>query len=133
MFVLSSDIMARKPTDTVQLNLRFPESLRRDLARGAARNKHSLNAEIVRRLRRSIADEALDEMAKSFAESSEVKAMLVTEAKGLLEYLVQRIEQIRLRQEAKAPRAEARSAEGSKGRALSYRVPRADKPEEESK
>ena len=45
--------MARKPTDTVQLNLRFPESLRRSLERAADANDCSLNSEIVLRLEQS--------------------------------------------------------------------------------
>ena len=45
--------MARKPTDTVQLNLRFPESLRRRLERAADANDCSLNSEIVIRLEQS--------------------------------------------------------------------------------
>ena len=45
--------MARKPTDTVQLNLRFSETLRRRLEREAARHDQSLNAEIVHRLEQS--------------------------------------------------------------------------------
>src|SRR5262249_58170871 len=40
--------MARKPTDTVQLKLRFPEALRRRLEREARRHGQSLNREIVR-------------------------------------------------------------------------------------
>jgi hypothetical protein len=45
--------MARKPTDTVQLNLRFSEALRRRLERAAKNNDCSLNAEIVDRLEKS--------------------------------------------------------------------------------
>jgi hypothetical protein len=46
--------MARKPTDTVQLNLRFSETLRRRLEREAKKQDHSLNAEIVHRLEGSV-------------------------------------------------------------------------------
>jgi hypothetical protein len=45
--------MARKPTDTVQLNLRFSEALRRRLERAAAGHDRSMNAEIVERLEQS--------------------------------------------------------------------------------
>jgi hypothetical protein len=45
--------MARKPTDTVQLNLRFSEALRRRLEREAERNDRSMNAEIIDRLEQS--------------------------------------------------------------------------------
>jgi hypothetical protein len=46
--------MARKPTDTVQLKLRFSEDLRRRLEREAARNKRSMNTEIISRLEQSL-------------------------------------------------------------------------------
>jgi type III secretory pathway component EscV len=42
--------MARKPNDTVQLNLRFSEDLRRRLEREAARSGRSMNAEIIQRV-----------------------------------------------------------------------------------
>ena len=46
--------MARKPTDTIKLNLRFPEALRRQLEREAKKEGRSLNTEIVERLYRSL-------------------------------------------------------------------------------
>jgi hypothetical protein len=46
--------MARKPTDTIKLNLRFPEALRRQLEREANKEGRSLNTEIVERLYRSL-------------------------------------------------------------------------------
>ena len=45
--------MARRPTELVKLNLRFPEALRRNLEREAKNKNHSLNTEIVERLYRS--------------------------------------------------------------------------------
>src|SRR6516164_1050529 len=45
--------MARRPTDPVKLNLRFPEALCRSLEREAKNKNHSLNTEIVERLYRS--------------------------------------------------------------------------------
>jgi len=45
--------MARKPTDEVQLKLRFSESLRRRLEREAKREGRSMNSEIIHRLRRT--------------------------------------------------------------------------------
>jgi hypothetical protein len=42
--------MARRPTELVKLNLRFPEALRRNLEREAKSKNHSLNTEIVERL-----------------------------------------------------------------------------------
>jgi hypothetical protein len=50
--------MARKPTDMVQLKLRFSEALRRRLERAAARNNRSMNTEIIHRLQGSFAFEA---------------------------------------------------------------------------
>jgi hypothetical protein len=52
--------MARKPHETVQLKLRFPESLRRRLERDAGRNKQSMNSEIVSRLQSSFEPRPLD-------------------------------------------------------------------------
>jgi len=49
--------MARKPTDTIKLNLRFPEALRRQLEREAKKEGRSLNTEIVERLYRSLRQE----------------------------------------------------------------------------
>jgi Arc-like DNA binding domain len=46
--------MARNPTDTVKLQLRFHEALRRRLAREAKKHDRSLNAEIVHRLEQSL-------------------------------------------------------------------------------
>jgi hypothetical protein len=48
--VAGGDAMARKPTDAVQLKLRFSEALRRRLEREAARNHRSMNTEIIHRL-----------------------------------------------------------------------------------
>ena len=47
--------MARKPTDEVQLKLRFSEALRRRLERVAARNNRSMNTEIIHSLEESLA------------------------------------------------------------------------------
>ena len=47
--------MARKPTDEVQLKLRFSEALRRRLERVAGRNNRSMNTEIIHRLEESLA------------------------------------------------------------------------------
>jgi hypothetical protein len=45
--------VARKPTDEVQLKLRFDERLRRLIAKEAKRNDRSMNSEIVDRLDKS--------------------------------------------------------------------------------
>jgi hypothetical protein len=54
--------MARKPTDEVQLKLRFDEKLRRRLARKAERNDRSMNAEIVLRLESSFRQEDTEQL-----------------------------------------------------------------------
>ena len=56
--------MARKPTDEVQLKLRFDEKLRRRLAREAERNDRSMNAEIVLRLESSFRQEDTEQLFK---------------------------------------------------------------------
>ena len=59
--------MARKPTDEVQLKLRFDEKLRRRLAREAERNDRSMNTEIVSRLDVSFQHEDQEEMLEKVA------------------------------------------------------------------
>jgi hypothetical protein len=62
--------VARKPTDQVQLKLRFDERLRRQLEREAARNDRSMNSEIVNRLEQSLAwDQSADAARKLLADS----------------------------------------------------------------
>jgi hypothetical protein len=63
--------MARKLTDTVKLQLRFSESLRRLLEREAARNNRSMNTEIVHRLQLSIhkSQDSMTELAKMALDS----------------------------------------------------------------
>jgi hypothetical protein len=76
--------MARKPTDTVQLQLRFSETLRHRLEREAKDREHSLNSEIVNRLAQSFrkeddADLAIDVFRGAFgAPTSELLRALAT-------------------------------------------------------
>jgi hypothetical protein len=49
--------MARKPNDTVALQVRLPDGLRRKLAQAADKNARSLNSEIVWRLGQSLGAE----------------------------------------------------------------------------
>jgi hypothetical protein len=63
--------MARKPTDTVQLKLRFPEALRRKLEKDAAKHSQSMNAEIVRRLDESFKWDQGEEAVKRLVADSE--------------------------------------------------------------
>jgi hypothetical protein len=77
--------MARKPSDTVQLKLRFPEALRRRLEREANRHGQSLNSEIVRILEAEFqrSDEFHDR-AKAIAEAlgEEIVAAIVQQAEA---------------------------------------------------
>jgi hypothetical protein len=50
-------MVRRQKTDRVQLPIRLRESLRADLEKAAKQAKHSLNAEVVDRLERSVRDE----------------------------------------------------------------------------
>jgi hypothetical protein len=59
--------MARKPTDTVQLKLRFSERLRRRLEQAAKHNDLSMNTEIVNRLDVSFQREDQEEMIERAA------------------------------------------------------------------
>ena len=61
--------MARKPTATVKLQLRFHEALRRRLAQEAKKHDRSLNAEIVHRL-----EQSLDVPEQAAALASEVRS-----------------------------------------------------------
>jgi Arc-like DNA binding domain len=65
----------RKPADTVQLKLRFPERLRRRIEAAAAKNQRSMNLEIVGRLERSFQHE--DEAERSRKVARETVAELV--------------------------------------------------------
>ena len=71
--------MARKPTDTVQLKLRFPEALRRRLVREANRRAESLNGYIVRVLE------------EAFQQSDDVQRRAQAIAEALGEEIVNRI------------------------------------------
>lgn len=50
--------MAKKLSDTVHLKLRFPEALRRRLAKAAKQNSRSMNTEIIHRLNSSLEQES---------------------------------------------------------------------------
>jgi Arc-like DNA binding domain len=93
--------MARKPTDTVQLNLRFPEMLRRLLEREARQSKCSLNTEIIKRLERSFEYDQLrrdaEELISDFSPSEEAFATLTAEAiKSMFQRIGRRIAQTQL-------------------------------------
>jgi hypothetical protein len=76
--------MKRKPSDMVQLKLRFPEALRRRLEREAKRRGLSLNAEIVRILERAYQQsDDMQSRAKAIANAlgSEIVNAIVEQAK----------------------------------------------------
>jgi Arc-like DNA binding domain len=63
-------MVRRKPADTVQLKLRFPERLRRRIEAAAAKNQQSMNLEIVERLERSFQHEDEDERTSKAAQEA---------------------------------------------------------------
>src|SRR5262249_1023588 len=76
--------MARRPTDTVQLKLRFPEALRRRLVREATRRGQSLNGYIVRILEEAFQQsDSVQQRAQAIAEAlgDEIVQAIVKEAK----------------------------------------------------
>src|SRR5262245_29146816 len=70
--------MARKPTDTVHLRLRFDERLRRRLEQAAERNQQSMNAEIVARLEQSFGREDMKAMVSEAVRLERKHEQLVT-------------------------------------------------------
>ena len=76
--------MARKPSDTVQLKLRFPEALRRRLEREAKRHGRSLNSEILAILEGAFQQsDDVESRAKAIAEAlgDEIVNAIVEQAK----------------------------------------------------
>jgi hypothetical protein len=67
--------MPRKPTETVQVNLRIRESLRRQLDASAQANNNSLNAEMIERLTKSFENEDLRPQVKALNEMLDGMAM----------------------------------------------------------
>jgi hypothetical protein len=59
--------MARKPTETVHLKLRFDEKLRRKIEAAATKNDQSMNAEIIQRLEESFRMESIKEVVYTSA------------------------------------------------------------------
>src|SRR4051812_27724643 len=70
--------MARKPTQPVQLKLRFPEKLRARIEAAALKNGQSMNSEIVQRLEQSFERANTHDLIQStatFAASSAVREL----------------------------------------------------------
>jgi hypothetical protein len=79
-------VMARKPTDTVQLKLRFPERLRRRIEQAAERSRQSMNAEIVDRLEQSFhKEDALERDRKLVQEAADATLNTLAPLIGLIE------------------------------------------------
>jgi len=62
--------MTRKPSQTVQLKLRFPEKIRLRIESAAERNQQSMNSEIVQRLEKSFDKDDLEAFVTSAARSA---------------------------------------------------------------
>jgi 16S rRNA U1498 N3-methylase RsmE len=79
-------VMARKPTDTVQLKLRFPEKLRRRIEQAAERGKQSMNAEIIERLEQSFhKEDQLERDRKLAQEAADATLSTLAPLMGLIE------------------------------------------------
>ena len=88
--------MARKPTETAHLNLRYPEALRRRLERAGKNNGRSLNSEIVHRLEQSFRREDFEPLQDVITEgmlkvigavTDVVRRMPPSAPRGLLDLL----------------------------------------------
>jgi hypothetical protein len=75
--------MAKKLMDTVQLKLRFPEAIRRQLERAAATNKRSMNSEIVSRLEASFRREENEKLIAETVERTVAALQAAREANPL--------------------------------------------------
>ena len=90
--------MARKLSDTVKLNLRFSEDLRRKLEKAADKNGQSMNLEIVERLEESFRRQDwqayLDAHAKTIAQTVQenFQKQFGGTSKGLMEFMREQIE-----------------------------------------
>ena len=88
--------MARKPTDTAHLNLRYPEALRRRLEQAAKDSRRSMNTEIVARLEQSFRRDDFETLQDAINEgmlkvigvvSDVVRRLPPTAPEGLLDLL----------------------------------------------
>src|SRR5262249_41979651 len=73
--------LARKPTDTVQLKLRFSEALRRRLERAAEANVQSMNAEIIQRLEQSFQEQDQKQLIKESAREAAKTTLTILEGR----------------------------------------------------
>jgi hypothetical protein len=79
--------VTRKPTDLVQLKLRFDERLRRRIDRAAEHNECSMNAEIIKRLEQSFEQvDEIEEIEKIFGGADNFERFkMLARAIGLVE------------------------------------------------
>jgi Arc-like DNA binding domain len=70
--------MPRKPSETVQLKLRFPERLRIRIEAEAKKNERSMNAEIVHRLEQSFEGDDRADLLKTVASEAAQTASRLT-------------------------------------------------------
>jgi hypothetical protein len=79
--------VTRKPTDLVQLKLRFDERLRRRIDRAAKHNECSMNAEIIKRLEQSFEQvDEIEEIEKIFGGADNFERFkMLARAIGLVE------------------------------------------------
>jgi Arc-like DNA binding domain len=80
--------MARKSTDTIKLQLRLPERLRRRLERAAETHDQSMNFEILKRLEESFQAEDWDARLEAAADRA-LRKLRRTEAEAALEGIVE--------------------------------------------
>jgi hypothetical protein len=66
----------RKPSDTAQMNLRLPESLRKKIEVEAKKNGWSLNRELVRRLEQSFTHQGFEDLIQSTIQSTAEKVAM---------------------------------------------------------
>jgi len=84
--------MSRKPTDPVQLKLRFSEKLRQRIEKAALRNNQSMNTEIVRRLEESFGREELNEALRAAMWQVLTQGGLAEALKPLAAQIVEKID-----------------------------------------
>jgi hypothetical protein len=69
----------RKPTDTAQMNLRLPETLRKKIEVEAKKNGWSLNRELVRRLEQSFTHQGFEDLIQSTIQSTAQKVVMMVD------------------------------------------------------
>lgn len=77
--------MARKLSETVKLNLRFSEELRRKLEKAADRHNQSMNLEIVERLEESFRRVELEDIITAAVAAATEMTLKRLQMEGLIE------------------------------------------------